>query len=301
MEKSGYRKRLQASIDFIEENVREDLALKDVSFKANASLYHFHRLFRAFVGQSVAEYIRGRRLTHAARDLVRTRKPVIDIAFDYRYSTPESFLRAFKALYGTTPRDFRKKGLFRPAHRKADLINGAAAAQRGGTHMEPRIVDKEPSALFGSLIHTRHGTCHGEVTAFWERARREGTIGKMVRKAGVPYVFGACFGTCEGCGAAMEGDSARFAYVIGWEASKGDRLPDGMVEMALPGGTYAVFALEGGEREMQDAISRIYGSWLPESSWELADTPVLEKYGSEWTGGRESSMELWLPVRKGRE
>ncbi len=164
--------------------------------------------------------------------------------------------------------------------------------------MEPRIITREPSTLFGSLIHTRHGTCHEEVHSFWSRARGEGTIAKMTRRAGVPFVFGACFGTCSGCGAAMEPEGGKFAYIIGWEAAKGQHRPDGMVEMALPGGTYAVFSLQGTEKEMQDQISAIYGSWLPESAWELSDTPVLEKYGQEWTGERGSSMELWLPVRK---
>jgi AraC family transcriptional regulator len=122
----GYRKRIQHAIEFIEANLRDELPLRDVSRQANASLYHFHRLFRANVGESLKEYIRHRRLTYAARDLVDTRKPIIEIALDYRYSTPESFLRAFKAMYGRTPRSFRKEGpeSLGALHVKADLIAG---------------------------------------------------------------------------------------------------------------------------------------------------------------------------------
>jgi AraC family transcriptional regulator len=121
MDGNGYQRRLQDAIDFIEVNLRDELRLGDVSRIANASLYHFHRLFRASVGESLGEYIRHRRLTRAAQDLVTTKKTIIDVALDYRYSTPESFLRAFKAMFGKTPSAFRKKRRFTSIHTKADL------------------------------------------------------------------------------------------------------------------------------------------------------------------------------------
>lgn len=298
MAKLTYPQRLQRSLDFIEANLREDLPLKELAGRANASLYHFHRLFRAFVGQSLKAYIRGRRLTYAARDLVNTRKPIIDIAFDYRYSTPESFLRGFKAIYGMTPRAFRKRGLFRAAHEKADLMNTAATVTIEEGSMEPRIHERTPFALYGSLIYTRHGMCHDEVAAFWTRAREEQKIGEQARIASVESLYGVCFGTCAGCGAAMETGEERFAYLIGWQSRPGEPLPAGMMEIAVPGGTYAVFTIHGGEKGMQDALNRIYGHWLRKSGFELSDSPVLEKYGMDWDGGEDRSMELWLPIRR---
>ena len=294
MAENNYRQRVQNSIEFIEANLKEDLSLQVVSLQANASLYHFHRLFRAFVGESLKEYIRHRRLACAACDLLTTKESIIDIALDYRYSTPESFLRAFKSRYGVTP---RKDGHFLAAHQKVDLLAQAKHPLKGGIQVEPRICEREPWPLFGTLIHTRHGACKKEVAGLWARARRDTRIGEIARAAGADSMYGACFGVCDGCGTTLETDEEQFPYIIGWEARKGDRLPDGLVEMTIPGGTYAVFTVEGNEADIQNAIDRIYGTWLPASSRELSDSPVLEKYGTDWTGSQGSSMEIWLPIR----
>lgn len=69
----NYFQRLQTSIDFIENSLAEDITLAEVASKANCSLYHFHRLFQVLVGNSVKEYIRKRRLTLAAKQLVQTK------------------------------------------------------------------------------------------------------------------------------------------------------------------------------------------------------------------------------------
>jgi AraC-like DNA-binding protein len=66
-----YRRQIRSSLDFIEERLKEGFSLQEAASKANASLYHFYRLFRAFTGCSLAEYIRERRLESAAWDLAR--------------------------------------------------------------------------------------------------------------------------------------------------------------------------------------------------------------------------------------
>jgi AraC family transcriptional regulator len=294
-----YLKRCQVpnSIEFIESNLQEELALSDVSRQANASLYHFHRLFKVFTGQTLKVYIRSRRLTHAAHDLTATKKSVIEIALDYGYSAPESFLRAFKAFYGTTPREFRKRGVFLTVHAKADLLNREISVMQGVTIMNPRFEQKSRFNLYGNLIHTRHGSCKAEVHGFWARMHGDGHLDKLARKAEADAIYGVCFGVCDGCGSAIEEDAEQFPYLIGWEAAEGSPLPEGLVEMSVPGGKYAVFTVEGDDREIQRTIDRIYGSWLPASSHELADSPVLEKYGIDWTGKEGSVMEIWLPIK----
>ncbi len=294
---NGYERRLQNSIEFIEANLKSEMSLRDISFQANASLYHFHRLFRAFVGESLSEYVRHRRLTRAAEDLVGTKKSIIEIALDYGYSAPESFLRAFKAMFGMSPREFRKRGEFPASHSKAELLVKREHVIEGGVVMEPRIYERSRFTLFGELIHTSHGACKTETAGLWARERESRGIGERARKTGARSIFGVCFGACDGCGTKLEEDSEKFPYIIGWEAGNGDCVPAGLVEMTVPGGKYAVFTVEGGGEEIQGAVSRIYGSWLPASSYELSDSPVLEKYPTDWTGAQGSSMEIWLPVK----
>ncbi|ATW27925.1 helix-turn-helix transcriptional regulator [Candidatus Formimonas warabiya] len=100
--------KIQNSIDYIEKHLGEKIKLDQIAKQSYFSEFHFHRLFREAIGTTVMNYIRTRRLSEAARELVKTDAKITDIAFKYQFSSEESFSRAFKKLYGTTPRNFRK-------------------------------------------------------------------------------------------------------------------------------------------------------------------------------------------------
>jgi len=98
---------IDSSLKFIEENLKENIKLKDLARKAYLSEFHFHRLFTSVTGESVMEYVRNKRLKKAAADLVNTNKKIIDIAFEYQFNSSESFTRAFKRNYSMSPRHYR--------------------------------------------------------------------------------------------------------------------------------------------------------------------------------------------------
>lgn len=104
----NYYERVQQSIDYIEENLKLELSLEVVASKAYMSIANFYRLFYAFTGHSIKDYIRLRRLSCASIDLFEKDKRIIDISLDYQFDSPESFSRAFKRVFGKNPVDFRK-------------------------------------------------------------------------------------------------------------------------------------------------------------------------------------------------
>lgn len=94
----------------IEDKIKESFSVKDLSDKIGYSLYHFIRLFHGVVGCTPGGYLAARRLNRAAQELLAGNRKVIDIAFDYQFSSPEAFSRAFKNHSGFTPTQFRKSG-----------------------------------------------------------------------------------------------------------------------------------------------------------------------------------------------
>lgn len=94
---------IQRAVDFIEDNLCENLDIKEIAGQAYLSGYHFQRLFSVICGVSVGEYIRSRRLTLAGIEIERSGAKIIDIAFKYGYESPESFSRAFARFHSISP------------------------------------------------------------------------------------------------------------------------------------------------------------------------------------------------------
>ncbi|MFS0696760.1 helix-turn-helix transcriptional regulator [Streptomyces nitrosporeus] len=103
-----------ATVDFIERSLHTDLHLDRVAARAGYSPYHFHRSFRRTFGLTLHAYIRRRRLTEAARALVATSEPIIDIAMRHGFSGQQSFTNVFSAHYGTPPAAWRRAQRFFP-------------------------------------------------------------------------------------------------------------------------------------------------------------------------------------------
>lgn len=126
--------KIQDSIDYIEENLCEKIKLSDVAKKSYLSEFYFHRLFHAIVGDPLMEYVRKRRLSEAAGDLVKTEEKITEIALKYQFSSQESFSRAFKRAYGIAPREYRNHKGNIALYAKANVPEmGAQRAMPGGT------------------------------------------------------------------------------------------------------------------------------------------------------------------------
>lgn len=95
-------------IDYIEEHLHEPLEIERIAKHAGFSKFHLHRVFKKYVGMSIAEYIRMRRLASASAMLLYTKEKIIDIAFHNYFESQEAFTRAFKKYYHLPPGQYRK-------------------------------------------------------------------------------------------------------------------------------------------------------------------------------------------------
>ena len=90
----------KSSILYIEDHLTDKISVKDVADHASVSNFYFHRMFSAFTGMNVGDYMRQRRLSLAAQELLIDEPKIIDLAYKYGYETPESFARAFREFHG---------------------------------------------------------------------------------------------------------------------------------------------------------------------------------------------------------
>lgn len=105
---------ISAVIAYIENNLDQRLDLDTVAAAVGYSKYHLHRMFADTVGMTLHDYIQRRQLTEAAKLLVFSKKPIVEIALTAGYESQPAFAAIFKAMYKRTPREYRQKGAFYP-------------------------------------------------------------------------------------------------------------------------------------------------------------------------------------------
>ena len=270
---------IQNALTYIEENLTEELEIRDIAKKAFLSPFYFQRIFGVMCGISVGEYIRGRRLSLAGEELARSDAKVIDIAAKYGYDSPDSFNRAFQRFHGISPSAAKKAG--------ARLISFAPVKIKQtveGIHMmEYRIVEKPQFTVMGVSRKFHPETSYQQIPEYWT---------EMFSHPDFPLmgVYGICIDE--------NGPDGEFDYWIADNYIPWQEIPAGCKSLVIPGGTWAVFPCK--LKTLQDTNTRMWQEWLPNCrEYKLSGSYNLEVYGPPCKEDQgETYVELWLPVEK---
>lgn len=126
-----------------------------VAAAVHYSKYHLHRIFVETVGLSIHEYAQRRQLTEAAKLLVFSKKPILDIALLAGYDTQQAFSSIFKAMYKQTPRQFRQNEVFYPLQLEFNFTDQRTALGniRQDCAREIRFVNEQDISGWMELVH----------------------------------------------------------------------------------------------------------------------------------------------------
>ena len=275
---SAWSEGLQNAIEYMENNLTEDIQVKDIAEKAYVSEFHFQRIFSVLCGFSVAEYIRNRRLTLAARELQGSDSKVIDVAIKYGYDSPDSFARAFTRLHGITPSAAKEKGALLRDFAPLKII----LSLEGGTMMDYRIEEKAAFTVMGRKRSFSNENAYQEIPKYWKEHMMDG---------GSEIVCGM-FGLC------MDSNGSSFDYLIADNYLPWKAVPDGYETRTLPAGTWAVFPCK--MKNLQETNTKMWKEWLPNcKDYKLGGNYNIEMYAPPCEGDfSESDCELWLPIEK---
>lgn len=101
---------LQRAVDYMEENICHTMTVAQIAEYAYLSERTLAELFSSFAGMTVMEYVRQRRLTMAAQDVLAIKEKMIDLSYRYCYESQDSFSRAFRRFHGCSPQQLRSSG-----------------------------------------------------------------------------------------------------------------------------------------------------------------------------------------------
>ncbi|MGI8314183.1 AraC family transcriptional regulator [Halobacillus mangrovi] len=280
---------LQKSINYMEENLLQNISIEDIAKQAHTSVFHFQRMFTLLTDIPVAEYLRRRRLTLAAHELSTSNIKVIDVAYKYGYDTPESFSKAFKKQHGISPREVRSfRGKMKSYNRLVIQVN-----VKGAEPMQYKMVEKGPIQVVGlkQEVSCANGENHRVIPQLWDKVNADGTGQTLfgVNDGAIKGVLGVC----------VDKSKTKANHIDYWIAAAHEgEVPEGFSKLDLPSSKWAVFEVHG---PMPDAIQKvwklIYSEWFPSSGYEHAGTPDLEVYSEEDPYREDYYSEIWIPVK----
>lgn len=268
---------VEKAVDYIEENLKNDISVEDVARFVGYSESHFIGKFREWLGLTPADYLRKRRISEIVRRMEWEKRPICDIAFEYGFNSQENFVRAFKKEHHILPTEFRN------AQNSLKLYDRVELGERD-FRVEGRLQILEPFCL---VVYP----CDTETPPrFWNKYNARGWS-KRLSGGSVVEDFGvSCRNESDG----------RLDYYIGIrrEEALGDLT--GTVTLEIAGGLYAIFETPAASHfHFVNTIHRTWeyigNVWLPENGfWRVAGYE-LESYVEE---SRTYSEKIYIPVTK---
>lgn len=146
-----YHRAIEKAVEYVEKHLKQPIKVEDVANHVNISYFHFHRIFFTATGEVLGDYIRKRRLTQAACELLNTNCRILDIALEYQFESQEAFSRSFKAMFGIMPGRFRKKGLQPYLSNKANMTGKGLYHRIYQVSIQPKIVYLDKPVLIGGI------------------------------------------------------------------------------------------------------------------------------------------------------
>jgi AraC family transcriptional regulator len=269
-----YKARMLRVLVHIQQHLDDALGLEELAAVACFSPYHFHRVFRGMIGESVKEHIRRLRLERAASRLRLSRLPVTQIALDAGYETHEAFTRAFKAAFGAAPVRFRSQrspvtAVVAPSgvhFRDGAPLRNFKARRSGIQTMNVQIKTVGPMRV----AFMRHVGPYDQVGPTWEKLLswlgKEGIIGGDAKFIGISHDYPDV----------TPPDKIRYDACVAVDerfAAVGD-----IGVQTIPGGEYAMTTHFGPYHKLGETYERLLGQWLPRSGRALGASPCFEVY-----------------------
>ena len=300
---SHYQARMHRVLEHIDRHLDQPLDLEVLAGVAHFSPFHFHRLFAAWMGERLGDYVRRRRLEVAAFRLsAQAGTPVLDIALSVGFGSAEAFTRAFKDRFAYTPAAWRKHQV--ELHREnskinqvlskndqlqsyASFHNGVSANLKQVTSMDVKLIRRATT----NIAYLRHiGSYGAPVGQFWAD-----TVSPWIV---MHNLFGrARYGISHDDPSIT--DPALCRYDAAVELPEDADIPGHALQTSIPGGEYAALSFKGKNAEIGAAWTAILRDWLPSSGYQVDARPCFEYYSADACFDPETGIfdcDICIPV-----
>lgn len=294
-------------LQYIEENLEKPLALAEVAQVSHFSPFHFHRIFRGIMDETVHDYIGRRRLERGANMLAfNTEMSITDIALMSGFSSSANFAKAVKQYFGYTPSQIRDPSKIKE-HSKIGKVFSKYGKDFNPMALYPYHITQYKRENFilqeiDAQIEIREITTQSVVMLTsaqgYELASIFETWDKLTNWAvghGIDEIARKRFAFCYDNPVVTPLDKCRYeaAIVIGENVEP--KAP--FISGQIPAGMYAVLQFNGRSEDTNQAQLGLYTSWLPDSGFEPDQFPLMERYLNDVRQDGFVLMEIMIKLR----
>lgn len=304
--------KMNDAIRYIENHIEEKIDFTTVAHIACCSLSRFQRMFTFVTDITIAEYVRCRRMSLSACELLNSDIKIIELAIKYGYESPEAFTRAFQAFHRVSPTSVRKLGI----HNNFPPISFEITINGGNFNMgtKPLVRIEEHSM---ERVVSFYVDCRAPEEVAWNLMR------SWVTQNITDYKARRYIG-CAPKGHHPDGDEHHSNEDIGSheymaqmfifeDEGKNDTFFDADICKA-PVGLFLVGDVvmnefnDDGIIDIGTSMQKAYGVMaeclkdMGDYEFELKERPYFEEhiFSNEWFNGKGdlAGFKLWLPIRK---
>ena len=283
---------LNRTVEVVETHLTDDIDIASLARDAGTTEYHLRRMFSSLAGMPLSEYVRRRRMTAAAADVV-SGDELLTVAVRYGYGSTEAFARAFRAVHGVGPGDVRRDG--GPLRSQPQLRFRLTV--EGNSPMDTRIADRPAFRLVGHaarvpLIHEgANPHIQSHIASLPAEAHARLKALSDTEPAGILQVSDDV--------APDYTEDSELTYLHGVAMSEDSAVPDDLDAIEVPAGSWAVFRAEGDyPAALQSTWAATATDWFPSNPWRLRPGPSMVAVLDRSPDFATATCELWLPVER---
>jgi AraC family transcriptional regulator len=275
------------AVDFIEANLKTDIAVADIADAVSYSLYHFCRMFNGITHHTPYDYLMRRRLSESAQELVETDRKIIEVAFDYQFNSPETYSRAFKRIFGVQPYQWRKLGHLDRRVLTSRLTPAHIRHINKGDYLRPILEKRDAFQVAGVMTLVKED--QEVIPQLWDMLAQEvaeireiGTRGRWYGIAWYPRGW----------------QERGYFYLAAIEVESQAVVGSALVVKTMPPSKCARFIHKGPYRDLGLTLDYIYQTWLPKSGKRIAGSFEIQDHGHDLgnPGDEAFEMEIYIPI-----
>ena len=263
---ANYRQRLATVIDYMHDNINSSLDVNTLADVAFMSPYHFHRIYRELMQETVNSTVRRLRLQNAAIRLIRTDQSIKTIAEEVSYGSVEAFTRAFTRQFSISPGEYRDRKKHNCASDEPFIAMLPLEQKRYKTMFNVETVNLKKTHLAGYP----HKGDYMEIGSTFEKlmmdAHSQNMLDENTRSFGLYYDDPK----------SVDQDSLRSMACLTVDDKQ--TLEESFERVTIPAGECISILFKGPYAELEKPYDWLFGHWVPENKVEIADFPPFEEY-----------------------